>query len=98
MVWVITLCLRSYPYRLQLRKNLQNRPPRRPEQSQTLPDTLLPQITTAIQGVTTPDVNALRNALHIGEPRKATGPSTPADTVVPVGDLDGDGVPEVLLK
>jgi hypothetical protein len=65
---------------------------------QTLPDSLLPQITAAIQGVTTPDDTALRKALHIGKRPEAAVPDAPPNAVVPVGDLDGDGVPEILLK
>jgi len=64
----------------------------------TAPDALLPQITAAIQGVTTRDVAALSRALHIGERLEGTAPGAPPNTLAPVGDLDGDGVPEMLLK
>ena len=71
---------------------------RRPSHPNRLPDALLAQITAAIQGVTTPDVAALSKALHIGERLEGTAPGAPPNTLAPVGDLDGDGVPEMLLK
>ena len=64
----------------------------------TLPDALLAQIQAAIQGVTTPDAAALSKALHIGERLEGTSPGAPPNTLEPAGDLDGDGVPEMLLK
>jgi hypothetical protein len=76
----------------------QEPPPAETRATQTLPDALLPQIATAIQGVTTPDVTALRKALHIGEGPEGAGPGASSNLLVPVGDLDSDGVPEVLLK
>ena len=98
LFWVIPLCLAIVPVSAPAQEEPPEPPPAETRATQTLPDSLLPRITTAIQGVTTPDVTALRNALHIGEPQKGAGPGAPPDAVVPVGDLDGDGVPEVLLK
>jgi hypothetical protein len=66
--------------------------------SPSLPDALLPKITAAVQGVTTRDVSALSKALHIGEGLEGAAAGAPADTLTPVGDLDGDGVPEMLLQ
>jgi len=76
----------------------QEPPPVETHATRTAPDVLLPQITTAIQGVTTPDGAALEKALHIGERPEATALGAPCNTLAPVGDLDGDGVPEMLLK
>jgi len=76
----------------------QEPPPVQTQASQTPPDALLPQITAALQGVTTRGVIALSKALHIGERLEGTAPGTPLNTLAPVGDLDGDGVPEMLLK
>jgi hypothetical protein len=76
----------------------QEPPPAETPATQTLPDALLPQITAAIQGVTTPDVAALSKALHLGERVDATAPGAPPNTLAPVGDLDGDGVPKILLR
>ena len=76
----------------------QEPPPVETPATSTVQDVFLPQITAAIQGVTTPDVAALAKALRIGEKpgSKATGSSL--NTLSPVGDVDGDGVPEILLK
>jgi hypothetical protein len=76
----------------------QEPPPAETHAAQTLPDALLPQITAAIQGVTTPDVAALSKALHLGERLEATASGALPNTLVPIGDLDGDGVPEILLR
>jgi len=73
-------------------------PPRVTQASPSLPDALLPQIAAAVQGVTTPDIAALRKALHIDERPQGTAPGTPLNVLTPVGDLDGDGVPELLLQ
>jgi hypothetical protein len=69
-----------------------------PQATRTVQDVLLSQITADIQGVTTQDVAALSKALHIGERLESTAPGGPYNTLAPVGDLDGDGVPEMLLK
>jgi hypothetical protein len=76
----------------------QEPPPAETHATPSLPDALLPQITAAIQGVTTPDVAALAKALHIGERLEGTSPGAPPNTLSSVGDLDGDGVPEMLLQ
>ena len=69
-----------------------------PRTPQTGPDVLLSKITAAIQGVTTRDSAALSRALHLNEKPGAAVPGASPNTLVPVGDLDGDGVPEMLLK
>jgi hypothetical protein len=48
--------------------------------------------------VTTQDTAALSKALHIGERLEGSAPGAPSNTLAPVGDLDGDGVPEMLLQ
>ena len=73
-------------------------PPRETHATATLPDALLPQITAAIQGVSTPDVAALSKALNIGERPQGAPPEAAANTLTQVGDLDHDGVPEMLLQ
>jgi len=73
-------------------------PPARTRAARAAPDSLLPQITAAIQGVTTQDTAALSKALRIGESREGSAPGAPSNTLAPVGDLDGDGVPEMLLQ
>jgi hypothetical protein len=71
-------------------------PPLETPASRTSPDPALPQITAAIQGVKTRDVTALAKALHIDA---GSGVSVAhPNTLTPVGDLDGDGVPAMLLK
>src|SRR5690242_6217007 len=59
------------------------------------PDLILPQIATALHGLATTDVAALRSALHAGEGMR--NGSTP-NVLTSLGDLDGDGVAEMLLQ
>jgi len=66
--------------------------------TQAPPDSLLPQINSAIQGVTAPDAAALAKALHIGERPEGAAAGAPPNTLAPIGDVDGDGVPEMVLK
>ena len=73
-------------------------PPTSTRATPTLPDPLLPQIAAAVQSVTTRDVAALSKALNIGEGLEANAPGGPYNTLAAVGDLDGDGVPEMLLR
>jgi hypothetical protein len=56
------------------------------------------QITSVIEGVTTPKVGELAKALHIGEGLEGTGPGASPNVLRALGDVDGDGVPEMLLK
>lgn len=65
------------------------------KESPAPPDSLLPQINAAIQGVTIPDVAVLAKALRIGETPEG---GAPPNTLAPIGDVDGDGVPEMVLK
>src|SRR5208337_4325676 len=44
------------------------------------------------------DIAALSKALHIGERLQGAAPGAPLNTLAPLGDLDGDGVPEMLLQ
>src|SRR5271157_3571779 len=76
----------------------QEPPPAETQATRTAPDALLPQITAAIQSVMTRDTGALSKALHIGEKLESTAPGGPYNALAPIGDLDGDGVPEMLLK
>jgi hypothetical protein len=55
-------------------------------------------ITAAIGGVTTPQVGELAKALHIGEGLEGSGPGASPNVLQTLGDMDGDGVPEMLLK
>jgi hypothetical protein len=74
----------------------QEPPPIQTPASPTQPDHLLPKITAAVQGVTQPDVAALAKALGVDQGQAATGAAS--NTLTPVGDLDGDGVAELLLR
>jgi len=76
----------------------QEPPPAETPATGTAPDAFLPRIEAAIEGVTARDVAALSKALHIGEGLGASAPGGPYNTLAAVGDLDGDGVPEMLLK
>ena len=62
------------------------------------PDFLLPQINAAIQSVTAPDAAALAKALRIGEAQEGAAAGAPPNTLATIGDVDGDGVPEMILK
>ena len=73
-------------------------PPVESPASQTAPDALLPQIAAMVQSVTTKDARALSQALHISSGPESSSPGPPPNTLEPTGDLDGDGVPEMLLK
>jgi hypothetical protein len=82
----------------------QEEPPEPPQRltpaSPSIPDTLLPQITAALQGVSTPDLAALGKALHAKEHQTAalSGVAPNGNALTPIGDLDGDGTPEALLQ
>ncbi len=71
-------------------------------QAPTPPDSELPKISAAIQGITNPRIAALAHALHIegdvGGKLEDGPPGTPRNSLQSIGDIDGDGVPEVLLK
>ncbi|HXK11845.1 MAG TPA: hypothetical protein VMT70_19545, partial [Vicinamibacteria bacterium] len=60
------------------------------------PDTLLPRIAAALQGVTARDAAALARAL--GVVQRSTAANGASNTLTSIGDLDGDGVPELLLR
>lgn len=62
------------------------------------PDTMLPQISAALQGATTRDISILSKALRAPVKGEGTAPGAADNQLEPVGDLDGDGVPEVLLR
>ena len=62
------------------------------------PDLFLPQITGALQGVTTRNVAALAKALHVGEKLEATAPGGPYNTLVPLPGSGQYGVPDMLLQ
>jgi len=78
----------------------QEEPPEPPQRltpaSPSIPDTLLPQITAALQGVNTPEVAALAKALHAEELQ--LGAASNGNALTPIGDLDGNGTPEALLQ
>jgi len=76
----------------------QEPPPAETPASTTLPDTFLSQITSAIQGVTTKDVSALSKCLRIADRSESPASGGLDNMLVPLGDMDGDGVPEMLLK
>jgi len=99
-LWGLALpaCLLIFAASAFAQEEVQEPPPAETQATRTTPDALLPQITAAIQRVTTRDVAALAKALQIGEKLQGLTPGAPSNTLAPVGDLDGDGVPEVLLK
>jgi len=72
--------------------------PTRIAPTQTQPDTVLAQIAALIQSVRTPDIGTLSKALHIGEQQEGAAVGMPPGTLTALGDMDGDGVPEMTLK
>jgi len=75
----------------------QEPPPLETPASRSLPDTELPKITAALQGVTTRDVAALARALHTSDIGGSPVPGTAPNTLAPIGDLDGDGRIDVVV-
>jgi hypothetical protein len=73
-------------------------PPTRIPPAQTHQDAVLSQVAAVAQSVRTPDVGALRKALHIGEQQEGAAAGVPPGTLTALGDMDGDGVPEMILK
>ena len=59
-------------------------------------DQLLPRVAARAASVTKPDVDALAEVLEIGKAPRA-GSNLPPSTLTSLGDLDGDGVPEMVL-
>jgi len=97
LAWALLVCM-MFRTLAPARDGGQDSPPTETAATRTTPDAFLPQIATALEGVTTPDIAALGKALHIGEGVKATAPGAPFNTITPIGDLDGDGISEMLLR
>jgi len=91
------LCILAFPGSSYPQAEEQEPPLAKKVEPRMLPDVLLPPINAAIQGVTAPDVSALAKALHVGEKTETAAPGGPYNTLANLGDLDGDGVPEMLL-
>ena len=73
-------------------------PPAETPASQTAPDPFLLRITAALAGVTTRDLAALAKALGAGKSSEGGSFGTPPNQLTPVGDLNADGVPDMLLR
>jgi hypothetical protein len=73
-------------------------PPETPSAQIAKSDVILPRINAIVEGVTTPKPDALSKALHIGEKPEGPLAGSPPNTLTAVGDLDGDRIPEMLLK
>src|ERR1039457_4842583 len=65
---------------------------------QTQQDAVLSEVAAVAQSVIMPDVGVLRKALHIGEQQGGAAAGVPPGTLTALGDMDGDGVPEMILK
>ena len=98
VAWALPALILMWQTRAAAQEEGEEPPPAETAASRTTPDAFLPQITSALQGVRTPDTAALAKALHVRENLEASGPGTPYNTITKIGDLDGDGVPEMLLK
>lgn len=66
--------------------------------AQTQQDAVLSQVAAVAQSVGTPDVGALRKALRIAEQQEGAAAGVPLATLTALGDMGGDGVPEMILK
>ena len=62
------------------------------------PDPLLPRISAALAGAATPDISVLSKVLDAWVKGEKAAPGVADIQLQPVGDLDGDGVPEALLQ
>ena len=56
------------------------------------------EVVSALAKVTVPKIGALAAALHAGIETAASLPASPVNALATLGDLDGDGVSEVVLK
>jgi hypothetical protein len=72
-------------------------PPKAPS-AQAAEDALLPAIAAAAQSVTRPDISTLAKALHIAQTPEGAAAAGHPNALTSLGDLDGDGVPEMVLK
>lgn len=95
---VFAACLLMFAASSRAQETLPEPPLPEAQAPPNLPDDLLPKITASMQSVTTRDVAALSKALHIGERLEGAATGTPPNALGAIGDLDGDGVPELLLK
>ena len=95
---IITACVLTFAGSGSAWQEPPEPPPAATQATASLPDVILPTIDAALQGVTTPDFPALSKALHIAEGAEDSATGAATNTLWPVGDLDGDGVPEMLLK
>ncbi len=94
----LAACLSSFAVRASAQEKDEEPPLPQTPVAPALPDTILPQINAFIQGVSTPHIAALADALHIDGKLEDAPPEIPRNSLVAAGDLDGDGVPEILLK
>jgi len=62
------------------------------------PDAVLPQINAIANAVTKPNPDAVSKAFHIDKKPDRAAANMPVDTLSVLGDVDGDGVPEMILK
>jgi hypothetical protein len=63
------------------------------------PDVVLPRIKAMAEGVTTSNPGDLSKGLHVGEKvEEEAAANLPRNTLSVLGDLDGDGIPEIILK
>lgn len=92
---VALACLLFWPVNGRAQEEGPEPPSPQTPASPTQPDPLLPKITAALQGVTHLDAIALAKALGIDKVQDTPGAAS--NMLTPVGDLDGDGVTELVL-
>jgi hypothetical protein len=95
---VALACLLLYPVITSAQEEAQEPPALETPASRALTDGSFAKVAASVQDVTTRDVAALAKALHIEGGLGGPMAGAAFNTLTPAGDLDGDGVPEVLLK
>jgi len=72
-------------------------PPANGPAKEAPPDALLPRVVALAATVTKPDVNSLTQAFQ-NDPGVSGGKGAPPNTLTSLGDLEGEGVPEMVLR
>ena len=98
LAWTLPICILLFVARASAQEEDRDLPQIETAASRTAADASLPKIATLLQGVTTQDLTVLGKALHTGEGEQAPAPGAPSNTITPIGGLNQESVPDVLLK
>ncbi len=94
----LAVCFLMFAFAAVAQEEDQDISPPPPPPEQTEAEDVLPQIDAFAQTVTTPNLRALASALQGEEKSEGASADDQANALTPVGDLDGDGVAEAVLK